>query len=130
MRVLAVAESLNRVESKEKFLIKPGGLSHISCDMAVVEGCVGVGFCRELQACLAEGVAVCCNLLNNACIVRRVAHHGDIVEVFGCAAEHGGAAYVDVLNGIGHCDTLFCDGGFKRIQVHTNELDGLYAVFG
>ena len=98
--------------------------------MAVIESCVGVGFCRKTQTCLFCRVAVGADLVEHCRVIVGFAHHCHALAVLGRGAEHGGTAYVDVLDCVGKCDVGFGDSCLERIEVHAHEVDETDAVLG
>ena len=128
MGVLAVAQGLHDVEVEEELLGQPGLTAHIFGYVRVILCGVGVGFCREAQACSGSGVAVSLDLLDDAGIVIRITHHGHIAEVLGSRTQHRGPAYVDILDSILHSHTLFGDCGLEGIEIDTHHVDQANAV--
>jgi hypothetical protein len=55
--------------------------------------------------------------------------HAHVLPVLGGGAHHGGAADVDVLDGVGQRAAGLGHGGFKRVEVDHQQVDGLDAVF-
>ena len=70
------------------------------------------------------GALVCAHGFEDGFVVGRVDDDGDGAMVFGGGPEHGGAADVDVLDGFFHGDIGFSDGGFERVEVYDDEIDG------
>jgi hypothetical protein len=57
-----------------------------------------------------------------------VGQHAHVFPVLGGAAHHGGAADVDVLDGVGQRAAGLGHGGFKRVEVDHQQVDGVDAV--
>ena len=129
MRVLAIPQGLFLVEGQEELLRQAGLGTHIGRDGHIVFGRVGIGLGGKGQAGFAGGVAGRFNFLKHSGIVGRIHDHGHALPVLGGAAQHGRTADVDVLHGIFHGHIGFGDGLAEGIQVHTNQVDFLDAVF-
>ena len=57
-----------------------------------------------------------------------IGQHGHVFPVLGARAHHGGAADVDVLNGVGQRAAGLGHRRFERIQVHAQDVDGADAM--
>jgi hypothetical protein len=57
-----------------------------------------------------------------------VGQHAHVLPVLGGAAHHGGAADVDVLDRVFQRATGLGHGGFKRVEVDHQQVDGVDAV--
>ena len=85
---------------------------------------------REALAELEGGGAVIgADVLEHVRVIRGIDDDGDGAVVLGGAAEHGGAADVDVLDGLLEGDVGFGDGLLEGVEVDDHEVDGLDAVF-
>ncbi len=65
---------------------------------------------------------------NDLGVLAGIGQYRHVFPVFGGAAHHGGATDVDVFDGIGQATPGLGDGGFKRVEVDHQEVDGLYAI--
>ena len=128
MGVLAVTQRLNQVEVQEQLLVQSGLHTHVCGDMCVILCGVGVCLGRQLDAGVDVGVAEAAYLVQHHVIVAGIADNGDCGEVLGGAAEHGGTAYVDVLNGVLERAAGLGHRGLEGIEVYADHVDGLDAV--
>ena len=99
-------------------------------DGAVVVG----GGDEDLDAeALAEleggGAVVGADVFEDVGVVGGIDDDGDGAVIFRGAAEHGGAADVDVLDGFLEGDVGLGDGLLEGVEVHDHEVDGQDAVF-
>ena len=69
------------------------------------------------------------HFIQNAGIVRGIGDHRDGGVVLGGGAEHGRPADVNLFNGFLQRDAGLGDGFLKGVQVHTDQVNGLDAVF-
>ena len=130
VRILAIAQRLLLVELEEELLRQACLLTHIGCDAHIVLCGVGVGLSRELQTSLNLGIALSLDLLENLCIVRRVAHYGHILVVLCCRTQHRRATDIDVLDSLSHLYALLGNGLTEWVEVdadHIDELDTILA---
>jgi hypothetical protein len=98
-------------------------------DGAVIGRRAGKDFGGEFSAQGQGGLAGFGNLFADFSVIRRVDDDGDAVVVFGGAAKHGGAADVDIFDGVVQGDIGFGDSLFEGVEVDDDEVDGLDAVF-
>ncbi len=88
-----------------------------------------IGPCGEHLAGLEGNRALgAIELLNDGRVVLDVDNHGDIAVVLRCGPDHGGAANVDVLDGLLE-RSLAGDGFLERIEIAHEEIDSLDPVF-
>ena len=99
----------------------PGG------DGGVVGGGVGEGGRRQAAAfCQVEATGL--GGFNDLAVLGGVDDDGYGVVVLGCCAHHGGAADVDVLDGVVEGDVLVCAGGYglnEGVEVDDDQVKGL-----
>ncbi len=130
MRVLAVAHGLGEPAADGEIVAgraaeitgEPGG------DRRVVGGSAGVGLEGERPTRL-EGHAALVELGEHAVVVGGFDDDGDVGVVLGGGADHGGAADVDVLDGLVDVRPAG-DGRFERVEVDDEDVDALDAVLG
>ena len=67
-------------------------------------------------------------LIEHRRVLARIGQHRHIFPVLGRAAHHGWAADVDVLDGVFQRATRLGHGGFKRVEVDHQQVDGVNAV--
>ena len=84
---------------------------------------------RQREAQLVGQLAARLQLGQHSLVLVGRGDHAHVLPVLGGAAHHGGAADVDVLDGIGQRATGLGHGGFKRIEVDHQQVDGVDAVF-
>ena len=78
----------------------------------------------------AEGAGVGAELFGEGGVVGGLRHDGDVLEVFGGGADHGGAADVDVLDEFVDMDAGAGCGGLEGIEIDDDHVDRLEAVLG
>ena len=90
-------------------------------------GIVGSGARIDLRRQLAPqghgGFARRLHERGDLLVVLRVHDDGDVVVVLGRAAQHRGAADVDVLDGIVEGDVRLRDRGLERVEIHHHEVN-------
>ena len=90
-----------------------------------------VGFNRQVEAGgLGQGAVVGGHFTQDAVVVTGVDHNGYVLMVFGCRADHGRAADVDILYCVGQGAVGIGDSLLKRIEVDHHHIDGVDAVLG
>ena len=94
----------------------------------VIGGGAGIDLRGQLAAQFQRRVARGLHERGDFLVVLRVHDDGDVVVVLGGAAEHGGAADVDVLDGVVERDVGLRDGGLERVKVHHHEVNRRDAV--
>ena len=139
VRVLAVAHFLRldelAVEGTREGATAFGGQSarrlvdgaQVVGDHAVVGSGVFEGLQRQVETL---GVAQAAGLEggDDVGVVAGVDHDGDVLMVLRRAADHGRAADVDVLDGVGQVAIRLGHGGFEGIEVDRDQVDRLDAV--
>ena len=100
----------------------------VIADGAVVLGDAVERGHRQGKAQLVAQLAVGLQLGQHGFVLVGGGDHAHVFPVLGGAAHHGGAANVDVLDGVSQCATGFGHGGFKGIQVDHQQVDGVDAV--
>ena len=130
VRVLAIAQRLLLCKCKRQILrfFLTDFLSKIGGNVRIVGGGVAEHLGGQTAARLQGGVAMGLQFLQHCGIVGVIDDHGHESMVLGRAAQHGGTADVDVLDGILKRGTLFLDGLFERVKVHHHHVDGGDAV--
>src|SRR5690606_15421574 len=98
-------------------------------DHAVVGGGVFEGLQRQVEA-LGIGEAAFGQICQHAVVVACVDHDGNITVVLGRRTDHGRAANVDVLDGIGQRAIGTGHGGCEGIEIDHHHVDGIDAVLG
>ena len=63
-------------------------------------------------------------------VLIRVGQYDHVAPVFRCAAYHRRTADVDVFNRVLQRAVGFGNGGFKRVEVHNQHVDGVNTVLG
>mgnify|MGYP007090151944 CR=1 FL=1 len=102
-----------------------------SGDGGVVRGGGGVDLDLQAAARLERGGAVIgAHLGKDGVVIGGVGHHGHGGSVLRGGAQHGGAADVDVLDGVGKGDVGVGDGLLELVEVHADEVDHADAVLG
>ena len=96
-------------------------------DLAVVGAGVGVGLGGEAAA-LRERGAAGLQCFEQRGVIGRIHHHAGAGVVLGGGAQHGRAADVDVLDGVVIAAAGLGHGGFERVEVHHQQVDGRDAV--
>ncbi len=70
------------------------------------------------------------HFLDESGVIRHAGDDGDVFEVFGGRANHGGAADVDVFDEVTEGDAGLCGGLLEGVEVDHDHVDGLNAVRG
>src|SRR3989338_4467490 len=96
-------------------------------DHAVVGGGVLEGFQGQVEA-LGVAQAAGFQRLDDASVVASVDHDGHVFVVLRRGADHGWAADVDVLDGVGQVTAGLGDSGGERIEIDRDQVDWLDAV--
>ncbi len=94
-------------------------------------GIVGGGSAEGLQgaaAAVLQAPGAGLELLQEGAVLVRVGQHRHRGVVLGGAADHAGAADVDLFDGFGGGDALAGDGGLEGIEVDDHQVDGLDAL--
>ncbi len=140
VRVLAVAHLLHLLEGQvQRLRILAAGAVRLVLSQAgqvVGDGAVVLRGVREHflgqheVGVVADRVAVGLHLGQHGGVVGRIDDHRHVAVVLGGRAQHGRAADVDVLDGIGQRAFILGDGLLERIQVHHQQVDGRDAVLG
>ena len=89
-----------------------------------VEGGHGEGKARFGAELAAAGA----QLLQHGGVLAGVGEHGHVLPVLGGAAHHGGAADVDVFNGLGQRAAGAGHGGFEGVEVDDGQVNCANAV--
>ena len=96
--------------------------------MAVVSGSQSEGARGQFAAQFERQSAVGGNLVGDLSVIDRIRDDGDAFMILGRAANHGGAADIDVFNGFVERDIRARDGLGEGIEIHDDEVDGIYVV--
>ena len=96
-------------------------------DHAVVGGGVLEGFQGQIEA-LGVAQAAGFEAFDDAGVVAGVDHYGHVFVVLRGGADHGRAADVDVLDGIGQVTARLGHGGGEGVEVDRDQVDRLDAV--
>jgi hypothetical protein len=135
VRVLAVAEALGDGQrggeaGRQAEDVAEAGLG-LGFEVVGDRGVVGRGALEDLEGELAAEFAEGLRGLHrgeHALVVGGIGHDGDGGVVLGRAAQHGGAADVDVLDGVLERAVGLRDGGFEGVEVDDDEVDEVDAV--
>ena len=84
---------------------------------------------RQAKTQLVAELAVGLEFGQHRFVLVRSGDHAHVFPVLGGRAHHGGAANVDVLDGVRQCATGLGHGRFEGVEVHHQQVDGLDAVF-
>ena len=143
VRVLAVAQVLGLLElegeRRRRLELLGSGRSgnraalelrhHPVGDRRVI--CRGGGVDLRLQGAAQTergGAVVGAHLGEDGLVVGGVTHHGHRIGVLGGGAQHGGAADVDVLDGVDEGDVGLGHGLLELVEVHHDHVDHADAV--
>ncbi|MNF49332.1 hypothetical protein D3C84_306020 [compost metagenome] len=85
------------------------------------------GLERQVEA-LGVAQAAGLEAFDDAGVVAGVDHDGHVFMVLGCRADHGRAADVDVLDGVGQVAVRLGDRGFEGVEVDRDQVDRLDPV--
>ena len=136
VRVLAIAHFLHLVElGIESAGEGLGAPCHQPAEMignGAVVGCgVFVGPDRQVETGVQGcGAAVGAHFLDDLWVVVGVDHDIHPAVILGRGPDHGGPAYVDVLDGIFQRAVRLCHRCRKRVQIDHHHVDGRYPVLG
>ena len=96
----------------------------VVADHAVVFGGVGESLFRQVEAhFLADGALACRHFLYHCGVIDRIGHHRHMGVILGRGAHHGGAADVDVLDGVFKRAVRFRHRCGERVEVHDHQID-------
>ena len=131
--VLAVAQPLLLDQVQGEVVGQLRGLAGLQLPLhpAGDGGIVGGGPAEGLQGAAAAVLQVPgarLELLQEGAVLVRIGQHCHRGVVLGGAADHAGAADVDLLDGLGRRDALPGDGGLEGIEVDDHQVDGLDAL--
>ena len=134
MRILSVTHVLHLL----KLQVKGAGeiglaavflyASQIIGDSAIIMGRVFKGLDRQIKTGASLNASLF-DFINNPAIVFRVDHNGHKGMVFGGGADHGGAANIDIFDGIGQAAVFFGNRGFKGVEIHHHQINGGNIIF-
>ena len=106
-----------------------GGVCEVGGDGGIVLGGAGVGSGGEFEAEGVGGLAVVGpHLIEDFVVLGGVCDDDDGAVVFGGGADHGGTADVDVFDRFGEGAIWLGNGGFERVKVDADKVDGLDVV--
>ena len=98
-------------------------LSQVVGNGSVVAGSVLKGLHSQIKPRRLGCTAIRCNLRQHAAKVFVAHKDGHIAVILGCRSHHGGAAYIDIFNGVSQRAVWVVDGRFKGIKVDDNKVD-------
>ena len=128
VRVLTITQRLLNIELEEQLLWQASLLAHICSDARVVLCSVSISLSRQLQTSSLLSIALSLNLIENLCIVCRVADYGYILVVLSSRTQHRRTANIDILDSLSHLNTLLSDSLTEWIEVYANHIDKLDTI--
>ena len=132
MRVFAVTHSLHKTSSVQDAFAKRVVVQRfrqVPGDGCVVTGRVCISLCCQASTIL-ERQLIFLQRFENALIVVRVDNDGDAIVIFRCGADHRRPTDIDILDSVVNRGVLASDRLFERIEIHSQQVDGLDAVLG
>ena len=135
VRVLAVTQVLQLDEAAIGLAGKQAALLgfQIQGRQVIADGAVVIADAvesghGELEAGVFAQAAIRLPFVHHRLVLRRVGQHRHVFPIFGGAAHHGGATNVDVFNRVVQAAIGLGHGGFKRVEVDHQQVDGFNAV--
>ena len=97
----------------------------------VIGSGVLVGSDSQVETGLVGGATIVgAHFLQDSTVVTGIDDDSDEAVILGRSPDHGGAADIDILDGIFQCAVLPGHGLFKGVQVDDHHIDGADAVLG
>ena len=131
MGVLTVAEASGEGEFEGEGFPRGTLVIKVGADGAIVGAGGREGFHREACAKFrGRGAVTKLHGFKDAGVVGGVDDNGDGAVVLGSAANHGGAADIDLFDGLFERDPLLCDRLFKGVEIHADQINRQDAMLG
>ena len=134
VRVLAVAHVLGLFEiqvdgAREVVIVFTDFLAEVVGNGAVVSGGVFEGLDGQIESQgVGQGAVVGCHVVQNALVICSGGHNADAGIVLGGGTYHGGAANIDVFDGVFQGAIRVGHGGLERVQVDHHQINAADAV--